>query len=68
MHFLYLKIIFMKEFHLLLFYGSSIFPECILIFGLFLLLVIDVIFDRSLGCEVEAASICYPTLPMLIQQ
>ena len=47
MHFLYLKIIFMKEFHLLLFYGSSIFPECILIFGLFLLLVIDVIFDQK---------------------
>ena len=37
----------MKEFHLLLFYGSSIFPECILIFGLFLLLVIDVIFDQK---------------------
>nr|YP_009525843.1 NADH dehydrogenase subunit 2 [Juniperus sabina]AXT16439.1 NADH dehydrogenase subunit 2 [Juniperus sabina]UNB14392.1 NADH dehydrogenase subunit B [Juniperus sabina]WGC90095.1 NADH-plastoquinone oxidoreductase subunit 2 [Juniperus sabina var. davurica] len=37
----------MKEFHLLLFYGSSIFPECILIFGLFLLLVIDVLFDQK---------------------
>nr|ABR13956.1 NDH-B1 [Thuja plicata] len=37
----------MKEYHLLLFYGSSIFPECILIFGLFLLLVIDVIFDKK---------------------
>nr|YP_008082123.1 NADH dehydrogenase subunit B [Cunninghamia lanceolata]AGL10969.1 NADH dehydrogenase subunit B [Cunninghamia lanceolata]BCK52157.1 NADH-plastoquinone oxidoreductase subunit 2 [Cunninghamia lanceolata var. konishii] len=37
----------MKEFHLLLFYGSSIFPECILIFGLFLLLVIDFISDQK---------------------
>nr|QYB21138.1 NADH-plastoquinone oxidoreductase subunit 2 [Austrotaxus spicata] len=37
----------MKEFHLLLFHGSSIFPECILIFALFLLLVIDFIFDQK---------------------
>nr|YP_005089376.1 NADH-plastoquinone oxidoreductase subunit 2 [Silene vulgaris]YP_005089391.1 NADH-plastoquinone oxidoreductase subunit 2 [Silene vulgaris]AUT83003.1 NADH-plastoquinone oxidoreductase subunit 2 [Silene uniflora]QBX88216.1 NADH-plastoquinone oxidoreductase subunit 2 [Silene vulgaris subsp. vulgaris]AEC04290.1 NADH-plastoquinone oxidoreductase subunit 2 [Silene vulgaris]AEC04305.1 NADH-plastoquinone oxidoreductase subunit 2 [Silene vulgaris]AKZ22002.1 NADH dehydrogenase subunit 2 [Silene vulga len=33
--------IFMKAFHLLLFDGSFIFPECILIFGLILLLIID---------------------------
>nr|YP_009590686.1 NADH dehydrogenase subunit 2 [Lophocereus schottii]AVY52225.1 NADH dehydrogenase subunit 2 [Lophocereus schottii] len=33
--------IFMKAFHLLLFDGSFIFPECILIFGLILLLKID---------------------------
>nr|YP_008592889.1 NADH-plastoquinone oxidoreductase subunit 2 [Camellia danzaiensis]YP_008592907.1 NADH-plastoquinone oxidoreductase subunit 2 [Camellia danzaiensis]YP_008593068.1 NADH-plastoquinone oxidoreductase subunit 2 [Camellia pitardii]YP_008593085.1 NADH-plastoquinone oxidoreductase subunit 2 [Camellia pitardii]AGU44307.1 NADH-plastoquinone oxidoreductase subunit 2 [Camellia danzaiensis]AGU44308.1 NADH-plastoquinone oxidoreductase subunit 2 [Camellia danzaiensis]AGU44572.1 NADH-plastoquinone oxidore len=33
--------IFMKAFHLLLFDGSFIFPECILIFGLILLLMID---------------------------
>nr|AKZ21992.1 NADH dehydrogenase subunit 2 [Verbena hastata] len=33
--------IFMKAFHLLLFDGSLIFPECILIFGLILLLIID---------------------------
>nr|QKG63350.1 NdhB [Streptocarpus ionanthus subsp. rupicola] len=33
--------IFMKAFHLLLFDGSLIFPECILIFGLILLLMID---------------------------
>nr|VDD26395.1 unnamed protein product [Brassica rapa] len=31
----------MKAFHLLLFDGSFIFPECILIFGLILLLMID---------------------------
>nr|AAS65714.1 NADH dehydrogenase subunit B [Ecdeiocolea monostachya] len=31
----------MKVFHLLLFHGSFIFPECILIFGLILLLMID---------------------------
>nr|YP_009568328.1 NADH-plastoquinone oxidoreductase subunit 2 [Plumbago auriculata]YP_009568344.1 NADH-plastoquinone oxidoreductase subunit 2 [Plumbago auriculata]YP_010996997.1 NADH-plastoquinone oxidoreductase subunit 2 [Plumbago zeylanica]YP_010997013.1 NADH-plastoquinone oxidoreductase subunit 2 [Plumbago zeylanica]ADD31426.1 NADH-plastoquinone oxidoreductase subunit 2 protein [Plumbago auriculata]AEK71627.1 NADH-plastoquinone oxidoreductase subunit 2 [Plumbago auriculata]QBC69188.1 NADH-plastoquinone o len=33
--------IFMKAFHLLLFDGSFILPECILIFGLILLLMID---------------------------
>jgi NADH:ubiquinone oxidoreductase subunit 2 (subunit N) len=33
--------IFMKALHLLLFHGSFIFPECILIFGLILLLMID---------------------------
>uniref|UniRef100_A0A3Q7GS77 NAD(P)H-quinone oxidoreductase subunit 2 N-terminal domain-containing protein n=1 Tax=Solanum lycopersicum TaxID=4081 RepID=A0A3Q7GS77_SOLLC len=33
--------IFMKAFHLLLFDGSLIFPKCILIFGLILLLMID---------------------------
>nr|QBE88702.1 NADH-plastoquinone oxidoreductase subunit 2 [Hypertelis spergulacea] len=33
--------IFMKAFHLLLFNGSLIFPECILIFGLILLLMMD---------------------------
>nr|YP_010392183.1 NADH-plastoquinone oxidoreductase subunit 2 [Wahlenbergia marginata]UPX07792.1 NADH-plastoquinone oxidoreductase subunit 2 [Wahlenbergia marginata] len=33
--------IFMKAFHFLLFDGSFIFPECILIFGLILLLMID---------------------------
>ncbi|KAF7098582.1 LOW QUALITY PROTEIN: hypothetical protein CFC21_100312 [Triticum aestivum] len=33
--------IFMKTFHLLLFNGSFIFPECILIFGLILLMMID---------------------------
>nr|QYB22133.1 NADH-plastoquinone oxidoreductase subunit 2 [Phyllocladus trichomanoides]BBF91148.1 NADH-plastoquinone oxidoreductase subunit 2 [Phyllocladus aspleniifolius] len=37
----------MNEFHLLLFYGNSIFPECILILGLFLLLIIDLIFDKK---------------------
>ncbi|GFP98322.1 hypothetical protein PHJA_001976100 [Phtheirospermum japonicum] len=31
----------MKAFHLLLFDGSLIFPECILIFGLILLRMID---------------------------
>nr|VDD66010.1 unnamed protein product [Brassica oleracea] len=31
--------IFMKAFHLLLFDGSFIFPECILIFGLILLMI-----------------------------
>nr|YP_009516387.1 NADH-plastoquinone oxidoreductase subunit 2 [Philydrum lanuginosum]YP_009516402.1 NADH-plastoquinone oxidoreductase subunit 2 [Philydrum lanuginosum]AYD91244.1 NADH-plastoquinone oxidoreductase subunit 2 [Philydrum lanuginosum]AYD91261.1 NADH-plastoquinone oxidoreductase subunit 2 [Philydrum lanuginosum] len=39
--------IFMKAFHLLLFHGSSIFPECILIFGLILLLMIDSTSDQK---------------------
>nr|YP_009682401.1 NADH-plastoquinone oxidoreductase subunit 2 [Avena eriantha]YP_009682417.1 NADH-plastoquinone oxidoreductase subunit 2 [Avena eriantha]YP_009683241.1 NADH-plastoquinone oxidoreductase subunit 2 [Avena clauda]YP_009683257.1 NADH-plastoquinone oxidoreductase subunit 2 [Avena clauda]AXF81871.1 NADH-plastoquinone oxidoreductase subunit 2 [Avena eriantha]AXF81887.1 NADH-plastoquinone oxidoreductase subunit 2 [Avena eriantha]AXF82879.1 NADH-plastoquinone oxidoreductase subunit 2 [Avena clauda]A len=39
--------IFMKAFHLLLFYGSSILPECILIFGLILLLMIDSTSDQK---------------------
>nr|YP_010630838.1 NADH-plastoquinone oxidoreductase subunit 2 [Pachystachys lutea]YP_010630853.1 NADH-plastoquinone oxidoreductase subunit 2 [Pachystachys lutea]YP_010866725.1 NdhB [Ecbolium viride]YP_010866742.1 NdhB [Ecbolium viride]YP_010873969.1 NADH-plastoquinone oxidoreductase subunit 2 [Justicia grossa]YP_010873984.1 NADH-plastoquinone oxidoreductase subunit 2 [Justicia grossa]UQK93140.1 NdhB [Ecbolium viride]UQK93157.1 NdhB [Ecbolium viride]WBN97830.1 NADH-plastoquinone oxidoreductase subunit 2 [P len=39
--------IFMKAFHLLLFDGSLIFPECILIFGLILLLMIDSISDQK---------------------
>ncbi|KAJ8427061.1 hypothetical protein Cgig2_006738 [Carnegiea gigantea] len=39
--------IFMKAFHLLLFDGSFIFPECILIFGLILLLKIDSTFDQE---------------------
>nr|YP_009577151.1 NADH-plastoquinone oxidoreductase subunit 2 [Paraquilegia anemonoides]YP_009577165.1 NADH-plastoquinone oxidoreductase subunit 2 [Paraquilegia anemonoides]QBK49720.1 NADH-plastoquinone oxidoreductase subunit 2 [Paraquilegia anemonoides]QBK49734.1 NADH-plastoquinone oxidoreductase subunit 2 [Paraquilegia anemonoides] len=39
--------IFMKAFHLLLFHGSFIFPECILIFGLILLLVIDLTSDQK---------------------
>nr|YP_009771868.1 NADH-plastoquinone oxidoreductase subunit 2 [Baphia racemosa]YP_009771883.1 NADH-plastoquinone oxidoreductase subunit 2 [Baphia racemosa]QIT02653.1 NADH-plastoquinone oxidoreductase subunit 2 [Baphia racemosa]QIT02668.1 NADH-plastoquinone oxidoreductase subunit 2 [Baphia racemosa] len=37
----------MKAFHLLLFDGSLIFPECILIFGLILLLMIDSISDQK---------------------
>ncbi|KAF1876743.1 hypothetical protein Lal_00031559 [Lupinus albus] len=37
---LYSTRIFMKAFHLLLFDGSFIFPKCILIFGLILLLMI----------------------------
>nr|AJE71436.1 NADH-plastoquinone oxidoreductase subunit 2 [Ginkgo biloba]AJE71453.1 NADH-plastoquinone oxidoreductase subunit 2 [Ginkgo biloba]APZ75872.1 NADH-plastoquinone oxidoreductase subunit 2 [Ginkgo biloba]APZ75889.1 NADH-plastoquinone oxidoreductase subunit 2 [Ginkgo biloba]ARX11470.1 NADH-plastoquinone oxidoreductase subunit 2 [Ginkgo biloba] len=37
----------MKEFHLLLSRGSSIFPECILIFGLILLLMIDFTSDQK---------------------
>nr|YP_009264169.1 NADH dehydrogenase subunit 2 [Exellodendron barbatum]ANJ18322.1 NADH dehydrogenase subunit 2 [Exellodendron barbatum] len=40
-------IIFMKAFHLLLFDGSFIFPECILLFGLILLLMIDSISDQK---------------------
>nr|YP_009581986.1 NADH-plastoquinone oxidoreductase subunit 2 [Actaea vaginata]YP_009582000.1 NADH-plastoquinone oxidoreductase subunit 2 [Actaea vaginata]QBK50478.1 NADH-plastoquinone oxidoreductase subunit 2 [Actaea vaginata]QBK50492.1 NADH-plastoquinone oxidoreductase subunit 2 [Actaea vaginata]QFV17763.1 NADH dehydrogenase subunit 2 [Actaea vaginata]QFV17777.1 NADH dehydrogenase subunit 2 [Actaea vaginata] len=40
-------IIFMKAFHLLLFHGSFIFPECILIFGLILLLMIDSTSDQK---------------------
>nr|UKQ58029.1 NADH-plastoquinone oxidoreductase subunit 2 [Silene stewartiana]UKQ58030.1 NADH-plastoquinone oxidoreductase subunit 2 [Silene stewartiana] len=40
-------IIFMKAFHLLLFDGSFIFPECILIFGLILLLIIDSTSDQK---------------------
>nr|YP_010640632.1 NADH-plastoquinone oxidoreductase subunit 2 [Saxifraga montanella]YP_010640647.1 NADH-plastoquinone oxidoreductase subunit 2 [Saxifraga montanella]WBQ53699.1 NADH-plastoquinone oxidoreductase subunit 2 [Saxifraga montanella]WBQ53714.1 NADH-plastoquinone oxidoreductase subunit 2 [Saxifraga montanella] len=40
-------IIFMKAFHLLLFDGSFIFPECILIFGLILLLMIDSTSDQK---------------------
>nr|YP_010873539.1 NADH-plastoquinone oxidoreductase subunit 2 [Justicia betonica]YP_010873554.1 NADH-plastoquinone oxidoreductase subunit 2 [Justicia betonica]WGV34759.1 NADH-plastoquinone oxidoreductase subunit 2 [Justicia betonica]WGV34774.1 NADH-plastoquinone oxidoreductase subunit 2 [Justicia betonica] len=39
--------IFMKALHLLLFDGSLIFPECILIFGLILLLMIDSISDQK---------------------
>nr|AGY93675.1 NADH-plastoquinone oxidoreductase subunit 2 [Oryza longistaminata]AGY93694.1 NADH-plastoquinone oxidoreductase subunit 2 [Oryza longistaminata] len=39
--------IFMKAFHLLLFQGSFIFPECILIFGLILLLMIDLTSDQK---------------------
>nr|ATL62104.1 NADH dehydrogenase subunit 2 [Prismatomeris sp. Kainulainen et al. 39] len=39
--------IFMKAFHLLLFDGSLIFPECILIFGLILLLMIDSTSDQD---------------------
>nr|YP_009239110.1 NADH-plastoquinone oxidoreductase subunit 2 [Monsonia emarginata]AML26934.1 NADH-plastoquinone oxidoreductase subunit 2 [Monsonia emarginata] len=39
--------IFMKVFHLLLFDGSFIFPECILIFGLILLLMIDSTSDQK---------------------
>nr|YP_010287296.1 NADH-plastoquinone oxidoreductase subunit 2 [Salvia trijuga]YP_010287311.1 NADH-plastoquinone oxidoreductase subunit 2 [Salvia trijuga]QVX31813.1 NADH dehydrogenase subunit 2 [Salvia trijuga]QVX31814.1 NADH dehydrogenase subunit 2 [Salvia trijuga]UKT61582.1 NADH-plastoquinone oxidoreductase subunit 2 [Salvia trijuga]UKT61597.1 NADH-plastoquinone oxidoreductase subunit 2 [Salvia trijuga] len=37
----------MKTFHLLLFDGSLIFPECILIFGLILLLMIDSTSDQK---------------------
>nr|QXQ00307.1 NADH-plastoquinone oxidoreductase subunit 2 [Calophaca sinica] len=37
----------MKAFHLLLFDGSFIFPECILIFGLILLLMIDSTYDQK---------------------
>ncbi|CAN4093621.1 unnamed protein product [Withania somnifera] len=33
--------IFIKVFHLLILDGNLIFPECILIFGLILLLIID---------------------------
>nr|YP_009389719.1 NADH-plastoquinone oxidoreductase subunit 2 [Silene wilfordii]YP_009389735.1 NADH-plastoquinone oxidoreductase subunit 2 [Silene wilfordii]YP_009859841.1 NdhB [Silene kiusiana]YP_009859856.1 NdhB [Silene kiusiana]ANG08148.1 NADH-plastoquinone oxidoreductase subunit 2 [Silene wilfordii]ANG08164.1 NADH-plastoquinone oxidoreductase subunit 2 [Silene wilfordii]AWX05968.1 NdhB [Silene kiusiana]AWX05986.1 NdhB [Silene kiusiana] len=39
--------IFMKAFHLLLFDGSFLFPECILIFGLILLLIIDSTSDQK---------------------
>nr|YP_009560880.1 NdhB [Trichosanthes kirilowii]YP_009560895.1 NdhB [Trichosanthes kirilowii]QAB33231.1 NdhB [Trichosanthes kirilowii]QAB33246.1 NdhB [Trichosanthes kirilowii] len=39
--------IFMKAFHLLLFDGSFIFPECILICGLILLLMIDSTSDQK---------------------
>nr|UPX07535.1 NADH-plastoquinone oxidoreductase subunit 2 [Leptocodon hirsutus]UPX07556.1 NADH-plastoquinone oxidoreductase subunit 2 [Leptocodon hirsutus] len=39
--------IFMKAFHLLLFDGSFIFPECILILGLILLLMIDSTSDQK---------------------
>nr|YP_010708852.1 NADH-plastoquinone oxidoreductase subunit 2 [Gentianella pygmaea]YP_010708863.1 NADH-plastoquinone oxidoreductase subunit 2 [Gentianella pygmaea]WCR51070.1 NADH-plastoquinone oxidoreductase subunit 2 [Gentianella pygmaea]WCR51082.1 NADH-plastoquinone oxidoreductase subunit 2 [Gentianella pygmaea] len=39
--------IFMKAFHLLLFDGSLILPECILIFGLILLLMIDSTSDQK---------------------
>nr|YP_009517748.1 NADH dehydrogenase subunit 2 [Pulsatilla chinensis]YP_009517763.1 NADH dehydrogenase subunit 2 [Pulsatilla chinensis]YP_009517949.1 NADH-plastoquinone oxidoreductase subunit 2 [Anemone trullifolia]YP_009517964.1 NADH-plastoquinone oxidoreductase subunit 2 [Anemone trullifolia]YP_009728864.1 NADH dehydrogenase subunit 2 [Pulsatilla cernua var. koreana]YP_009728878.1 NADH dehydrogenase subunit 2 [Pulsatilla cernua var. koreana]YP_010296653.1 NADH-plastoquinone oxidoreductase subunit 2 [Pulsa len=39
--------IFMKAFHLPLFHGSFIFPECILIFGLILLLMIDLTSDQK---------------------
>nr|YP_009427858.1 NADH dehydrogenase subunit 2 [Circaeaster agrestis]YP_009427874.1 NADH dehydrogenase subunit 2 [Circaeaster agrestis]ASV47734.1 NADH dehydrogenase subunit 2 [Circaeaster agrestis]ASV47751.1 NADH dehydrogenase subunit 2 [Circaeaster agrestis]QKI32398.1 NADH-plastoquinone oxidoreductase subunit 2 [Circaeaster agrestis]QKI32399.1 NADH-plastoquinone oxidoreductase subunit 2 [Circaeaster agrestis]QKI32483.1 NADH-plastoquinone oxidoreductase subunit 2 [Circaeaster agrestis] len=39
--------IFMKAFHLLLFNGNFIFPECILIFGLILLLMIDLTSDQK---------------------
>nr|UDH56781.1 NADH dehydrogenase subunit 2 [Gunnera dentata]UDH56869.1 NADH dehydrogenase subunit 2 [Gunnera monoica]UDH56957.1 NADH dehydrogenase subunit 2 [Gunnera prorepens]UDH56796.1 NADH dehydrogenase subunit 2 [Gunnera dentata]UDH56884.1 NADH dehydrogenase subunit 2 [Gunnera monoica] len=44
---LYSTRIFMKAFHLLLFDGSFIFPECILIFGLILLLMIDSTSDQK---------------------
>nr|QZH79203.1 NADH-plastoquinone oxidoreductase subunit 2 [Callicarpa macrophylla]QZH79274.1 NADH-plastoquinone oxidoreductase subunit 2 [Callicarpa macrophylla] len=37
----------MKAFHLLLFDGSLIFPECILIFGLILLLMVDSTSDQK---------------------
>ncbi|KAF2933056.1 hypothetical protein DAI22_04g095160 [Oryza sativa Japonica Group] len=37
----------MKAFHLLLFQGSFIFLECILIFGLILLLMIDLTSDQK---------------------
>nr|YP_009579035.1 NADH-plastoquinone oxidoreductase subunit 2 [Taxus floridana]QBK35031.1 NADH-plastoquinone oxidoreductase subunit 2 [Taxus floridana]QBK35521.1 NADH-plastoquinone oxidoreductase subunit 2 [Taxus floridana]QBK36015.1 NADH-plastoquinone oxidoreductase subunit 2 [Taxus floridana] len=37
----------MKEFNLLLFHGSSIFPECILILALFILILIDLIADQK---------------------
>jgi NAD(P)H-quinone oxidoreductase subunit 2 len=37
----------MKAFHLLLFDGNLIFPECILIFGLILLLMIDLTADQK---------------------
>nr|YP_010154717.1 NADH-plastoquinone oxidoreductase subunit 2 [Caroxylon passerinum]YP_010154733.1 NADH-plastoquinone oxidoreductase subunit 2 [Caroxylon passerinum]QQX27951.1 NADH-plastoquinone oxidoreductase subunit 2 [Caroxylon passerinum]QQX27967.1 NADH-plastoquinone oxidoreductase subunit 2 [Caroxylon passerinum] len=39
--------IFMKAFHLLLFDGSLIVPECILIFGLILLLMVDSTSDQK---------------------
>nr|YP_010308239.1 NADH-plastoquinone oxidoreductase subunit 2 [Meconopsis pseudohorridula]YP_010308255.1 NADH-plastoquinone oxidoreductase subunit 2 [Meconopsis pseudohorridula]ULU28655.1 NADH-plastoquinone oxidoreductase subunit 2 [Meconopsis pseudohorridula]ULU28671.1 NADH-plastoquinone oxidoreductase subunit 2 [Meconopsis pseudohorridula] len=39
--------IFMKAFHLLLFNGNFIFPECILIFGLILLLMMDSTSDQK---------------------
>nr|YP_009701171.1 NADH-plastoquinone oxidoreductase subunit 2 [Eriocaulon decemflorum]YP_009701188.1 NADH-plastoquinone oxidoreductase subunit 2 [Eriocaulon decemflorum]YP_010293015.1 NADH-plastoquinone oxidoreductase subunit 2 [Eriocaulon alpestre]YP_010293030.1 NADH-plastoquinone oxidoreductase subunit 2 [Eriocaulon alpestre]YP_010293185.1 NADH-plastoquinone oxidoreductase subunit 2 [Eriocaulon brownianum]YP_010293200.1 NADH-plastoquinone oxidoreductase subunit 2 [Eriocaulon brownianum]YP_010293270.1 NADH len=39
--------IFMKAFNLLLFHGSFIFPECILILGLILLLMIDLTSDQK---------------------
>ncbi|KAJ6880861.1 hypothetical protein NC652_034022 [Populus alba x Populus x berolinensis] len=39
--------IFMKAFHLLLFDGSFIFPECILIFDIILLLMIDSTSDKK---------------------
>ncbi|KAH9686109.1 NAD(P)H-quinone oxidoreductase subunit 2 A [Citrus sinensis] len=39
--------IFMKAFNLLFFNGSFIFPECILIFGLILLLMIDSTSDKK---------------------
>nr|YP_009628315.1 NADH dehydrogenase subunit 2 [Greenwayodendron suaveolens]QBO27032.1 NADH dehydrogenase subunit 2 [Greenwayodendron suaveolens] len=39
--------IFMKAVYLLLFHGSFIFPECILIFGLILLLMIDSTSDQK---------------------
>nr|YP_010474975.1 NADH dehydrogenase subunit 2 [Corydalis racemosa]YP_010474995.1 NADH dehydrogenase subunit 2 [Corydalis racemosa]UVH69262.1 NADH dehydrogenase subunit 2 [Corydalis racemosa]UVH69282.1 NADH dehydrogenase subunit 2 [Corydalis racemosa] len=39
--------IFMKAFHLLLFHGSFLVPECILIFGLILLLMIDSTSDQK---------------------
>nr|YP_009307087.1 NADH-plastoquinone oxidoreductase subunit 2 [Ludwigia octovalvis]YP_009307101.1 NADH-plastoquinone oxidoreductase subunit 2 [Ludwigia octovalvis]YP_010892212.1 NADH dehydrogenase subunit 2 [Ludwigia hyssopifolia]YP_010892227.1 NADH dehydrogenase subunit 2 [Ludwigia hyssopifolia]AOR53478.1 NADH-plastoquinone oxidoreductase subunit 2 [Ludwigia octovalvis]AOR53479.1 NADH-plastoquinone oxidoreductase subunit 2 [Ludwigia octovalvis]WJO89908.1 NADH dehydrogenase subunit 2 [Ludwigia hyssopifolia] len=39
--------IFMKAFHLPLFDGSFIFPECILIFGLILLLMLDSTSDQK---------------------
>ncbi|MFS7949518.1 hypothetical protein Hanom_Chr06g00572521 [Helianthus anomalus] len=40
--------IFMKAFHLLLFEGCLIFPECILIFGLIFLPMIDSTSDKKI--------------------
>lgn len=37
----------MNEFHLLFFYGNSILPECILVSGLFLLLIIDLFSEQK---------------------
>ena len=50
----------MKAFHLLLFDGSLIFPECILIFGLILLLMIDLLqssMDKYEACVESSADI-----------
>nr|BBF90736.1 NADH-plastoquinone oxidoreductase subunit 2 [Afrocarpus gracilior] len=37
----------MNEFHLLFFYGNSILPECILVSGLFILLIIDLFSEQK---------------------